>query len=107
MFKWFFDETTFFHELTHLFSYNCSKFDFPPEYYNFREDFLSSRENTSLIISFLDLCNKKKENLVNRAEEEKSLNDFEKILDNTESAESDDVVQYSIITKIEDIIDCI
>ena len=55
-----FDETTFFHELTHLFSYYYEKFKTPHEYNHLKNKFLSSNENTSIIILFLNLCQKEK-----------------------------------------------
>ena len=47
---------TFFHELTHLFSYNFSHFQVPNEYYLFKKSFSASSKNTDLMIKFLDLC---------------------------------------------------
>ena len=90
-----FDETTFFHELTHLFSYQHSKFNVPKEYKTYKEEFNSIYENDSIIISFLNLCKTKKEKLLNREKELYEINEEINTNDN----------EYFIISKIEDIID--
>ena len=50
----------FFHELTHLLSYNYLRFQIPNEYYSFKRNFMANPDNTSLIVQFLDLCKRKK-----------------------------------------------
>lgn len=100
-----FDESTFFHELTHLFSRLYFNFDIPKEYKDFQNKFLSSKNNLSLLVSFINLCKQEKE----------------RILKNTYSLESNDninnnkpitplpnnLIELSIISKLEDIVDAI
>lgn len=94
-----FDETTFLHELTHLFSYYYSKFEIPQEYKDFKKKFHSSQMNHSNIISFLNLCKAEKQKIIKSAvpleQERNKINQNLSIND------------YFIICRIEDIIDSI
>lgn len=96
-----FEETTFIHELTHMFSYYYSRFYLPEEYKSIKEKFHSDWDNDSTIISFLELCKKEKEKLLNSdlaKENEYNIKDV-----NINQNQSKD--NYFIIIKIEDIID--
>ena len=55
-----FNELTFFHELTHLFSREQFNFSVPVEYENLKKHFLLSKNNYSLLFSFVEVCRKKK-----------------------------------------------
>ena len=100
---------TFFHELTHLLSYNYLKFKIPDEYYSFKRSFLSNPDNTSLIVQFLDLCKRKKNELflsnkridINKIVTLSEMNNDEQKLQMPQSS------QLNLIGKIEDIIDSI
>lgn len=99
-----FDETTFLHEVIHMFSYQYSQFVIPQEFYNFRNRFLSAPENESIIISFLNLCESLKEKNLKKSSSIEIQNNINEDLDNT-NIEND--CDYFIICKIEDIIDSI
>lgn len=101
----YFDETTFFHELTHLFSYCYSKFEIPQEYKDFKKKFHSSQMNHSRIISFLNLCKAEKQKIIKNAVPlELEKNEINQYLSNNDLQSDND---YFIICKIEDIIDSI
>lgn len=98
---------TFFHELTHLFSYNFSHFEVPKEYYLFKNNFTLSTENANLMIKLLNLCKKKKLDFFEQNDFEKKListinnNQMENITSVPQST------QFDIIGRIEGIIDAI
>lgn len=87
---------TFFHELTHLFSYHFAYFEMPNEFSYFKNKFLTEKDNTSLIIYLLDLCQKRRMQLL-----KKEINFENNELNSTHSP------HISIIEDIEDIIDSI
>ena len=97
---------TFFHELTHLLSYDYLKFQIPNEYYSFKRNFIANPDNTSLIVSFLDLCKRKK--FLQRFNNE-SISDYNiKILNKMDNGQPEpQTSQYDLISMIEDIIDSI
>lgn len=97
-----FDETTFLHELTHMFSYHYSQFIIPQEFYYFRNYFLSVQENEELVISFLQLCDEAKENILNRTSSIETDVNIDKELDDIDTRNGS---ESFIICQIEDIID--
>lgn len=98
----------FFHELTHLLSYNYLRFQVPNEYYSFKINFMKNPDNTNLIVIFLDLCKRKKTELFQKFSKE-SLN----LYDNIALNEINNVhkepqhSQLFVIRLIEDIVDSI
>lgn len=99
-----FDITTFFHELTHLFSFHYAKFVIPKEYYDFKSMFLSSDEFDSLVVLFLDLCKKEKQRIL---ESQFSLEAQDNVNKDLNNRLIETNCEYSIICKLEDIIDSI
>lgn len=97
---------TFFHELTHLLSYNYYLFQIPDEYYSFKRDFLSNPNNTSLILQFLDLCKRKKEEILKKISNKSIDINNNYTLSEMNNVE-EEVIQFDSICKIEDIIDSI
>lgn len=91
---------TFFHELTHLLSYNYLSFQIPNEYYLFKGKFRANPSNTSLIVQFLDLCKRKKEELFQNINT-KDINDNK--IDNVHQEPHSS--QLNLICMIEDIVD--
>ena len=102
---------TFFHELTHLLSYNYLRFQIPVEYYSFKRNFLSNSDNTSLIVQFLNLCKRKKEELFQKLNNKNidinsiiTLSEMNNVKQEPQRPQSS---QLNLIGKIEDIIDSI
>lgn len=93
---------TFFHELTHLLSNNYSNFDIPKEFNDFRNYFFSNKENESLVIDFLELCHRKKEQYIQKI-------DINKIEQSQIGNNNQDpfVIESDLISTMEDIIDSI
>ena len=102
---------TFLHELTHLLSYNYSRFQIPNEYHTFKRDFLSNADNTSLIVQFLDLCKKEKNKIFQSYGDNSDKNiDYYNIKSSNKMIANKQELQTSqldLISKIEDIIDSI
>ncbi len=99
---------TFFHELTHLLSYNFSYFQVPNEYYLFKNNFSSASKNTDLMIDLLNLCKKTKKHLLHEINSE--INDVKskniKIMQDNIKQEPQST-EFNTITCIEGIIDSI
>lgn len=104
-----FNELTFFHELTHLLSDMYSIFSIPQEYIEFKNNFLSSQENCSLLVLFLKLCNEEKKKILkNLALKPQLKNNFENInkIEILKSTE-EEFIELSVIMSVEDIVDSI
>ena len=97
---------TFFHELTHLLSYNYLEFQIPSEYYSFKRKFLTNPDNTSLIVSFLDLCKRKKTKFFQEFSD-KSIDNYKNLNKINNAQQEPQTSQLNLIGKIEDIIDSI
>ncbi len=99
---------TFFHELTHLLSYNFFRFQIPNEYYSFKRNFSANQDNTSLIVHFLDLC-KRKETEFSQKIDRESVNDYNFKTQNVlnERRQEPQSNQLELIGMIEDIVDSI
>lgn len=102
-----FDEITFFHELTHLFSRQQFNFAIPMEYDNFKKEFLLSKNNHSLLFSFVELCKSKKQEILNT-----SQIDF--VQNNNYIKNNNEVItclpninEFSVISHLEDIVDAL
>ncbi len=96
----------FFHELTHLLSYNYLRFQIPNEYYSFKRNFMANPDNTSLIVQFLDLCKRKKTEFFQRFSSEsisESIKDYK--MNNVH--QEPQCSQLDLISMIEDIVDSI
>ena len=87
---------TFFHELTHMFSYSYMQFEEPVEFSSFKESFASNKNNMNLMVQLLNLCKKEKDKLVKDSYD----NNFDK---NTQ--QSSQSIQLELISFMEDIID--
>lgn len=103
---------TFFHELTHLFSWYSSQFTIPFEYKSFISEFKQSPQNLSTLISFMNILSKKKKGIINQLLDEKARTDD----NNNISLETDlDYLNHlqiqstplEIISQLEDIVDAI
>ena len=95
---------TFFHELTHLLSYNYLRFQVPNEYYSFKINFMENPDNTSLIVEFLNLCKKKAELFQKKSLDlynNKALNEINNVHKEPQHS------QLFVIRLIEDIVDSI
>ena len=99
----FFDEITFLHELTHLFSYYYSKFEIPQEYIYYKKNFLLDLKNISNVIFFLNFCKEEKQKFLKLT----SPSEIEKNKINLSNDCLERKHDYSIICHIEDIIDSI
>lgn len=97
---------TFFHETTHLLSYNFSRFQIPNEYYLFKETFSSSKSN-DLMISFLNLCQRRKKSLFEGIDNDMSDVMLNNIAMDSQNVQSNKTNQLDTINRIEDIIDSI
>lgn len=99
---------TFFHELTHLLSYNYSMFQIPYEYYFLKENFLADPSNKSNIMLILDLCKSKREELV-QSLKNRILDRYKNITINEMDIFYQEPYdyQYDLIGNIEDIIDAL
>ena len=99
---------TFFHELTHLLSYNYLRFQIPSEYYSFKRNFLTNPENTGLIVQFLDLCKREKakffQEFSDKSIDNYNITNLNKINNTQQEPQTS---QPDLIRKIEDIIDSI
>lgn len=97
---------TFFHELTHLLSYNYLNFQIPNEYYLFKRNFLASPDNESLVVQFLHLCAKEKAKFFQGFNNE-SVNDYKiKTLNEMNNVHQEPQSnQFDLISMIEDIVD--
>ena len=99
---------TFFHELTHMLSYNYLKFQIPNEYYSFKRNFMANQDNLSLIVQFLDLCKRKKAEFFQGFSNESVNNYSIKTLNKNSNVQQEpQCSQLNIIQKIEDIVDSI
>lgn len=99
---------TFFHELTHLLSYNYLRFQIPNEYYSFKRNFIADPNNKSLIVQFLDLCKRKKaEFFQNYSNESIDNNNITTINEMNNVKQEPQSSQLDLIIQIEDIIDSI
>lgn len=103
-----FDESTFFHELTHLFSHLHSNFTIPKEYNDFQNNFLLSENNNSLLVSFINLCRQEKARILKTKEDKNSLG-LDNNKNNNQSIKliSNNLIELSIINNLEDIVDAI
>ncbi len=98
---------TFFHELTHLLSYNYLSFQVPNEYDSFKRSFMTNKDNTSLIVQFLDLCERKKVELVQSFSDE-DVNVYDNNLNEMNDAQQEPQSrQLDLIHMMEDIVDSI
>ena len=99
---------TFFHELTHLLSYNYLRSQIPNEYYSFKKSFMENQDNPSLIVQFLDLCKRKKAEFFQRFNSE-SIDDYSiKTLNEISNVQQEpQCSQLNLIQMIEDIVDSI
>jgi len=88
---------TFFHELTHLFSFNCINFNIQNRYNELKQKMNESKKK-SILVNFLNLCNEKKKNIKVRIEKANLLNG---------SNITQELIELSIIESIEDVIDAI
>ena len=98
---------TFFHELTHLFSYNYSYFQVPNEYYSFKKEFLSSPKNTSLMIELLNLCNRKKTEFFGEDDINPNVYNITHKNEINNISQKPQSTQFDTIIRIEGIIDSI
>ncbi len=99
----------FFHELTHLLSYNYLRFQVPNEYYSFKINFIKNPDNTNLIVHLLDLCERKKAELSLKFLSKETLNLYnDKTLNKMNNVQQKPQhSQLDLIFLIEDIIDSI
>lgn len=102
-----FDEVTFFHELTHLFSRTCFNFDIPQEYNDFKNNFLSSKNNHSLLFSFIKLCKEEKKKNFERLGSRYSLKNSNNKNNESIASNASFPIELSIISHLEDIVDAI
>lgn len=103
-----FNELVFLHELTHLISYDDSRFILPMEYEKFKSNILQSKERCSLLFSFVDLCKLKRQEILNNIEiTNKQNNIIDKNSLNISNNSSDAEIQLSILLELEDIVDAL
>ena len=102
-----YNEIVFFHELTHLFSRQHFNFAIPMEYDNFKKKFLLSKNNYSLLFSFVELCKSKKQEILNTFRIDFVQNN-KYIKNNSEAMPYlPNVNEFSVISHLEDIVDAL
>ena len=102
-----FDELTFFHELTHLFSRQQFNYAIPVEFDKFKNEFLLSKNNRSLLFSFIELCKLKKQKLFNSSQIDFVHNNYIKNSAEIINCSTDIVTEIIVIRHLEDIIDAL
>ena len=101
------NELTFFHELTHMISYDNSRFIMPTEYARFKTNFQKSKDRHSLLYNFIELCHQKKAEIINN-----TFVDIKYDYNNTNSSttittSSPEEIELLIIHELEDIVDAL
>ena len=97
-----------FHELTHLLSFNFLKFQVPNEYYIFINNFFTNSNNTSLITKFLDLCKKRKKEIIQSFSTEIGKEYITNANNERDKINKDSLnMELHLISLIEDIVDSI
>ena len=98
---------TFFHELTHLLSYEYSKSEVPFEWIDFKKKFLSSPQNISLIYDFITLCDLKRKKIIGNINQVIENLELELIKPFQPFSKNETIIKFDTIGSLGDIIDAI